>query len=621
MCVADDGACVACGIRGDHAGGDGFVCVGNEVSCGDGDGVVAGCVYATCEGLVVDRECDDVACFEFTRHTTNDGNGGLASFCGIDDVVGGNGIDRDRGGGSRRTCGVYSVWVVVGDGALVAVGIGGEQRSFDDIGGVACEIGFSNRNAEVACSVNCAFVACAVEGEGDFVASFEFARGFAFDVDAGGGVCAADEVVVSDSVKDEGSGSEVGAKGVNDIGVCSNDVAFVACAVCGVQGGVDFGVGVSGEVGDGDRDAVAAICEHCAEECFAIDGEGDFVARLEFTKGFAFDVCGCIGPVFSTNDDVVSGNAFDGECGRTCVGRCVVREVGVCGGNDASIACGIGHGDASGDGFVRVCQEVCCGNGNFVRTCDVYRTCEGFAVDGEGDDLACFEFARGFACDVGVAVGAGFCAADGVVSGDGVNAEGDVAHACADEDRCCVDGAGVARNVGEGDDDGVLPACEAVACVGARGDPLAVCAHYSGEGLAIDDEFDGGTWFTGAAECGLGVGGDVVACAAACVVGGVVRETASARGNGVNGEGGAINCGGAIRIGNFDFGCVGAVWQCIARRNFDGVVAVGIGNCGVGFAVDGDFNGGTRYGFAAVAGGFVVGNTVGIVAARVTVSR
>ena len=140
-------------------------------------------------------------------------------------------------------------------------------------------------------------------------------------------------------------------------------------------------VRIGQQVGSRYADAELAVGIDLAGEGFGVDGERDFVARLEDTGDLAGDdaVAGVVGG----HQHVVSADAVDlqGGLGRRGAGfdHVVLR-----GGGGVAI----GVGQAGLDAGVGVGLEIGHGDGHAVAACSIQRGGPGLAVEAEGDHIA-----------------------------------------------------------------------------------------------------------------------------------------------------------------------------------------------------------------------------------------
>ena len=284
--VAHVASCIVCSDGSSEC----FACFRDEVGGEDVDGVGAVGCYGACGGVTVDGDGDGVAGREFASHGACDGCFGLASFNAVDDVVGCDNVDADGGGAVAWGNGVNEVGVCGAHGACVAHGVVGNDAGSDGFACVGNEVGSGNVDAVVAAGIDLACEGFAVDGEGDDVTGYEFAGDFACDRDADQACFSGVECVVGgDNVDAECGGGAAWACGIDQVGACGAEVGAVARGVVGKDGSVNFEVRVGAQVRGGDVDAVVAINVNAAGKGFAVDGEGDDVARGEFARDFAGD--------------------------------------------------------------------------------------------------------------------------------------------------------------------------------------------------------------------------------------------------------------------------------------------------------------------------------------------
>jgi hypothetical protein len=172
----------------------------------------------------------------------------------------------------------------------------GSDGGCDGFVSVSDEVCWVNKDAVGAVGCNGACVGVAIDGEGNGVTCGEGASGCACNGDvgsAGSAFDAIDDVVRCNHVHSESGSGGAWRCGVDGVGVCRCDGAYVASRAGGRDFGVDGFVAVGHEVGGGDADGVVACSIHSACEVFAIDGESDGVTRAEDARSFASDVGVC----------------------------------------------------------------------------------------------------------------------------------------------------------------------------------------------------------------------------------------------------------------------------------------------------------------------------------------
>ena len=306
-----DGGGVAGRVAGQDAGRDGFV-AGVEVSHQlgarhAGHTVFSGGVDSGAVVGAVHRHGDDVARFELARDSARDGDA-ASRFAGRDEVVAGDGVNRERGARWGRRCGVDGV-VLQGAGRCAA---GAGDAALDLRVAVGQQLRRGHVDAVVARGVHGSAVGQGVDRHGDDVAAGELARHFAGD---GGGAAIGRAVGQVDEVvaRDGGNGQRRLCEGARAFhGVVLRGISgFLEAVNGGCNARLYLRVGVRDQVGCGHSQAVGARGVHSNAVGFAAawqpQGDGDDVTHRKRARHFARER-GAGSGAFGQGDDVVAGD-------------------------------------------------------------------------------------------------------------------------------------------------------------------------------------------------------------------------------------------------------------------------------------------------------------------------
>ena len=184
---------VAGRIGGADAGVDGMVGISSEIAAGDVDAEGTARDRAGIGGAV-HRQRDNVAILDVAADRAGDGHG-AAGFRRIDDVVGGDGVDRDAG----RDRGVDTVELGRRRGRAVAGRVGGADAGVDGVVGIGRQIAAGDVDAEGGARDR-AGIGGAVDRQGDDVAALNVAADRAGHRDGAAGFRRIEDVVGGDGI-------------------------------------------------------------------------------------------------------------------------------------------------------------------------------------------------------------------------------------------------------------------------------------------------------------------------------------------------------------------------------------------------------------------------------------
>ncbi len=435
---------VAGRIGGGDCGVDGLVGIRYQVATRyvDAEGLIGR--YGASELFAIHGQGNGVAHLHVAAHATGHRDL-LAGFGGVDHVVGGDvGVQGD---GRCRRGDVDAVTLGVGGSGAVAGRIGGGDCGVDDLVGIRYQVATRYVDAEGLVGRYGASELFAIDGQGDDVACLELARHGAANWDLLTRFLGVDDVI----------GGDVGIQ--FDAELRRHSVDLVAFAVGGggaVTGQIDAGhAGIDGlvvirhQVTARHQDGEAAIGTHRTGVWFAIDGQGDDVACLELARHGAADWD--LLTRFLGVDDVIGGDVgiqFDAELRRHSVDL-----VAFAVGGGGAVTGQIDAGHAGIDGLVVIRHQVTARHQDGEAAIGTHRTGVWFAIDGQGDDVACLELARHGAADWDLLTR--FIGVDDVIGGDvGIQFDAELrwrnVHA-----SIVTRGAGVAGRIGHSRGDGI----------------------------------------------------------------------------------------------------------------------------------------------------------------------
>ena len=234
-------------------------------------------------GVAVDRQGDGVAALDVAADRAGDRHR-AAGFRGVDDVVRGDGVEREA---RRRRRGVNRVALGRRRRGAVAGGVGGGDAGVDGMVGIGREIAAGDVDAEAA-AADRAGVGVAVDRQGDGVAALHVAADRAGDRHGAAGLRRVEDVVRGDGVDRQARRH----RGIDIVEVARRRRGAVARGVRGSDAGVDGMVGIGRKVAAGDVDAEATAADR-AGVGVAVDRQGDGVAALHVAADRAGDRHAC----------------------------------------------------------------------------------------------------------------------------------------------------------------------------------------------------------------------------------------------------------------------------------------------------------------------------------------
>ena len=553
---------VACVVVCSDAAVDQLGAVSAEVCGGNSNRVSAICGNRTREWFVVDGESHDVTVRELANHLTRDGDGGVAGFGCVDDVVCRDFVDHQRGVGWTRC--VNDVLVINRNDADV---VGHIMRSDCDrelFETFSRQINRVNRNTEGATGIDIARERVLIDREGDNVTRFKFTRDFAGD--HGARCCRLsriDDVVNGNWIDADAGGASAGSYSVNQVVVVGGDGAHVVRSVRRRHGDGGDGVWIIHQVSSVnvvDGESPVGVDGACFG--VAIHHHRDDVARLEFTCHPTCDGGGGVAGL-GRIDDVVCRHRVNDETGGLAVWSSGINHVAVQGRDGAGHARQTVRNNSGFDLFTCIGKQVSRGNADAENTTGVDIASKDGVIDDERDNIVVAEIAGDLARD-GRVGRRRFCGVDGVIRRDSVEVDGHGFSHGDDGDRFRHHSFSVARFVGEDNLNWVFAVHQTgTVCTAVGGCcPVTVFIDGRGEFHAIDGDLDSGAGLTRAMEGGFGIAGDAVVGVAARVVGGIVRQATRTCDDGIDDQG----------------MCGACAYQCVRARDHidhDVVLAVG----------------------------------------------